>query len=276
MGVRDRSGFTLVELIIVTVLGALVIGATLQVLITNQRTYTAQNATVQGQQASRMALDVLMSELREVSARGGDLLGMGTDSVRVRRMRKFGVTCQVYVGGSSDNHYVLRIGDAFEQDDSVFVFADNVESQSSDDVWVSARITAVDTTVACPDGSRGVQIRFGGQQSLFDQLLNANADSVRVGAPVRNFEYYTYGTTTYLGETYLARREGSEDFVPIAGPLRSSGGLQFAYRDSIGNVTNVATDVRQIVVKVRTGSEVLNSRGQMVSDSITAWIYTRN
>ena len=44
---RDRRGFTLTELIVVTVLGALLIMAALQVLITNQRTYTAQSAQIQ-------------------------------------------------------------------------------------------------------------------------------------------------------------------------------------------------------------------------------------
>ena len=61
---RDRRGFTLIELLIVVVLGSLILAAALQVLITNQRTYTAQNAAITGQQATRMALDVLFT-LRE-------------------------------------------------------------------------------------------------------------------------------------------------------------------------------------------------------------------
>ena len=45
---RHRKGFTLVEMIVVIVLGSLVLLAAFTVLITNQRTYTAQNAVIQG------------------------------------------------------------------------------------------------------------------------------------------------------------------------------------------------------------------------------------
>ena len=56
---RNRKGFTLVEMLVVTVLGALVLAAALQVLITNQRTYSAQSATIAGQQSTRIALELL-------------------------------------------------------------------------------------------------------------------------------------------------------------------------------------------------------------------------
>ncbi len=64
--------------------------------------------------------------------------------------------------------------------------------------------------------------------------------------------------------------------IPIAGPLRPTGGLEFVYRDADGVVTAVPADVRQIEVTIRTGSTVLNSLGRMVSDSVNVWIYTRN
>ncbi|MDH3424781.1 MAG: prepilin-type N-terminal cleavage/methylation domain-containing protein, partial [Gemmatimonadota bacterium] len=67
---RARAGFTLIELLVVTVLGSLVLLAALQILITNQRTYTSQNQVIAGQQSTRMALEVLFNELREVSPAG--------------------------------------------------------------------------------------------------------------------------------------------------------------------------------------------------------------
>jgi len=45
---RDRKGFTLIELLVVVVLGSLVLLAALQILITNQRTFTAQNQVISG------------------------------------------------------------------------------------------------------------------------------------------------------------------------------------------------------------------------------------
>ena len=272
--IRDRKGFTLIELIVVTVLSSLVVGAVLGTLTANQRTYTALNATIAGQQTTRMTVEVLFAELREISAAGGDILAMTSDSLRVRLMRKFSVVCETNWTGQPQLT-VIRLGigsNAFATGDSVFVYADNDESDENDDAWISARITAVDTSgVTCPQtGGPGDRLRFNGQTALF------SADSVGLGAPVRSYKRYTFATSTLLGDTYFSRREGSGDMVPISGPLRVSGGLQFVYRDALGAVTAVDTLVRQIEVTIHTGSNVLNSLGGTVSDSITAWIYTRN
>lgn len=273
MSARRTGGYTLVELIVVTVLGALVLGALLQVLVVNQRTYTAQAATISGQQTTRMALDVLFNELREVSPPGGDILAMESDSLRVRLMRKFGFVCWTSFVGTPQLLVVpYGIGvNTFAVGDSVFVFADNNEDIASDDVWIAANITDLSNGAACPqDGATAQRLGFSGQGGLF------TADSVGIGAPVRSYREYTFGTTTLLGDTYLARREGTGDMVPVTGPIRARNGIEFAYRDSLGHVTSDRDEVRQIEVIVRTGSEVLNSLGEMVSDSIHTSIYTRN
>ena len=263
----DRRGFTLIELLVVTVLGSLLVMVTLQVLITNQRTYTAQNAQIQGQQALRGAMDVLFSELREVSAQGGDIISMSSSSITVRSMRNFGVACAV--APATPSVTVLKVGNWFADGDSVFVFADNRENISSDDRWIPARVTAVDTTVGC-GASQGMRLTFGGQAARFA------ADSVRVGAPARNYLRYTYSLVTESGETYLGRTPAGGTAAPMVGPLKPSNGIEFTYQDSLGATTTVTTNVRQITVKIRTASGVLNSLGQPVSDSLTGRIYTRN
>jgi len=281
---RDRSGFTMVELIVVTVLGSLVLMAALTILVTNERTYSAQNATITGQQSTRMALEVLFDELREVSPSGGDILSMSSSSIRVRLMRKFSVVCDTNYGllGLGNWRAIVRdtlpgftlgAGTRFVTGDSVYIFADNNERSDDDDTWIGASVQGVDGSVTCPqDGSGGTELRFSGQGPLFA------TDSVGIGAPVRSYRHYTFALTTYNGDTYLGRQEEevSADTVPIAGPLRAGNGLEFGYRDALGAVTTTATDVRQIVVTIRTGSGVLNSLGKEVSDSITSWIYTRN
>jgi len=270
---RDRKGFTLVELLVVTVLGLLVVMAALQILITNQRTYTAQNAVITGQQSTRMALEVLFTELRLVSPEGGDILMMSQDSLRVRMMRKFSRTCDVTaLGAGLPTMVIMDPGPVdFAVNDSVFIYADNDENDDDDDTWVIAEVSAVGAGV-CPNAPLVAvpTLSFASQGALFV------ADSVRLGAPVRSFTPVTFGLTTYSGDTYLGRRERGGAWVPVAGPLQSGTGLEFVYRDALGAVTNVPTDVRQIVVRVRSGSGVMNSLGQPVTDSITAWVYTRN
>jgi hypothetical protein len=218
-----------------------------------------------------MALEVLFSELREVSPSGGDILAMSSDSLRVRLMRKFGIVCATSAIGPTLTVLPWGIGtNAFASGDSIFVFADNDPAPITDDVWIAARVTGVLPSVCPQDGALAQAIAFSGQAALFA------ADSVGIGAPMRSYEEFTFGTTTMLGDTYFARRDGTGPMIPIAGPLRSSDGIELIYRDALGAVTAVATDVRQIEVIVRTGSGVLNSVGNAVSDSINAWIHTRN
>lgn len=269
---RDRTGFTLVELLMVAVLGSLVVMAALQVLITNQRTYTAQSAVIAGQQSTRMALEVLFQELRLVSPQGGDILMMSQDSLRVRIMRKFSRTCVVStLGVATPTMVAVDIGPVdFAVGDSVFIFADNDEKDDDDDAWVRASVSGVAAGVCPQDASAGLTLTFAGQQATFV------VDSVRIGAPVRSFTPITFGLTTYSGDVYLGRREGGGAWVPVAGPLQSGTGLEFVYRDALGAVTSVPTEVQQIVVRIRSGSPVLNSLGNPVTDSITAWVYTRN
>lgn len=263
-----EGGFTLVELLIVAVLGSLVVLATYQVLITNQRTYSAQQAQVRGQQTVRAGLDVLFGELREISAPGGDILQMGQDSVQVRTMRKFGLVCGVDAG---DTQLTLtREGSWFEEDDSVVFFADNDPTLRGDDVYLNGIVTGVDTLAAC-GAAEG--------QELDLNLIDPNGmvdNTVLSGAPVRAYTHYIYGLYTVAGEPYLARRSPGEDPVPLVGPVRSSDGLRFEYLDSSGNPTTTTTDVAQIRVTLRTRSGVRDAQGNLVSDSITARIYPRN
>jgi prepilin-type N-terminal cleavage/methylation domain-containing protein len=281
---RQRRGFTLIELLVVTVLGSLVVMASLQVLITTQRTYAAQAVTISGQQTTRMAIEVLFAELREVSPPGGDILAMSSDSLSVRLMRKFSLVCDTdwtgepkltvirdFILNNGDTLYIMGGANRFMTGDSTFVFADNDENIDTDDAWIAGDITAVDSTgIICPqDSTAAVELTFQGQATAFA------TDSVGIGAPVRSYAEYTFGTTTMNGDVYLARRD-TGDFIPIAGPLASTNGLEFVYRDALGNVTAVDTLVAQVQVVVRTGGEVMNSLGQMARDSVLVWIHMRN
>ncbi|MEX0836797.1 MAG: prepilin-type N-terminal cleavage/methylation domain-containing protein [Gemmatimonadota bacterium] len=275
--VRNRGGFTLVELIVVSVLGVVVLAAALQVLITNQRTYTVQSATIQGQQSSRMAIEVMFNELRELSPGDGDILMMASDSLRVRLMRRLGVTCDVDLGPLATPPKITVLdntGDDFEAGDTVLVFAENREATDNDDVWLRAGVVDVDTTVTCLGGREAIDLEFDPLSTIF------SSDTVRVGAPVRGYEVYKYEVATWIttNTPYLVRRDGGVGTPwPIAGPLRPGNqGLQFTYRDALGAITTTPTDVRQIQVMIRTGNRVRNSAGDVVSDSLDTWIHTRN
>ena len=147
MNTRDRRGFTLVELMIVAVVGAMVVGATYQIMLSSQRALTIQTAQVQSQQTVRAGLDILFAELRELSRAEGDILAMGPDRIQIRAMRAFGLVCDVDPSGSPLR--VQKIGQFFEDGDSIVVFADNDPDIASDDTILSGVVSSIDTTQTC-------------------------------------------------------------------------------------------------------------------------------
>jgi prepilin-type N-terminal cleavage/methylation domain-containing protein len=270
---RTRSGFTLVELLIVVVLGSFLVMVIYQVMITNSRTYTVNNAQIQGQQMLRAGMDVLFGELREVSSQSGDLMDTEDDALTIRAQRAFGLVCAVDYTVSPPQLTLFRVGPAFEAGDSVFVFHDNDPERALDDEWFGGVVTAVDTTTSCGTSpGQTLTLPFVGTTAAATP-----PDSVRVGAPVRAFDVYTYGQYEIDGEPYLGRQlRGAPSPDPLVGPLLGSGGVAFRYLDTVGAVTTVDSLVAQIEVTLRYRSEVLGFGGEVVSDSILVRVYPRN
>ena len=244
----SQRGFTLVELLVVVVLGALLLMVTYQVLSVNTRVYAVNNARVQGQQTLRAGMDVLFGELREISTREGDLLDMNANSLTIRAQRAIGLVCAIDYSASPVELTTLRLGPAFETGDSVFVFHDNDPDQASDDRWLAGVTSAVDTSATCSGRpAQTLSVPFVGWAALA-----ATPDSVRVGAPVRGWDVYSYGQRQFEGEWYLARWSGSGSGPdPLVGPLPPVDGVRFRYLDDLGNVTTVDTLVAQIEVTMR-------------------------
>lgn len=273
MKTSSRTGFTVVELLVVVVLGALILMTAYQVLAINTRVYAVNGARVQGQQTLRGGLEVLSGELREISARGGDLIEMGTDSLTIRAQREFGLVCDVNYGGGLAQLTAIRVGPAFSVGDSVFVFHDNDPDLASDDEWFGGTVSGVSASTAC--GGNPSQV-------LTLPFVSAaagafNPDSVRVGAPVRGFDVFTYGQYEVDGEAYLARRKrGDPDPSLLVGPLPASGGLSFQYLDEQGQVTTVDTLVAQIELTLRYETALRSFNNELVADSVLLRIYPRN
>ena len=271
MNPRDRSGFTVIELLIVAVVGSFVVGSIYKVLQTNQRTYTVQTAQVSNQQIVRAGLEILTAELREVSAVGGDIMGIGDDSIRVRSMRKLGLVCALDASTTPLEVVVWDVGASFVDQDSVYIFADDDPDRSSDDQWFAATVTVpavADQDNTCDDGTAGQHIRVHGVTPTL----------VQMGAPVRAYDTYTYGLYWVAGDWHLARRGTDGRVEPLAGPLlpRSRDGLEFDYFDGTGSATATPTNVSRIDITLRTESGARGFDGEILQDSITTSIYARN
>ena len=261
-----RGGFTMVEMLIVVVVVAVVVAGSLRLLVTNQRTFAATSAQIEGKQTLRGAVDILSSELREVSPSLGDIVTMSEDSLRVRGQRGAGFICHDSVRGN-DVWRVARLGSWLQPGDSVFVFAENDAGSSTDDSWILTTITSVDTTTTC-GGDPGQLVDFSDDAPFV-------TDSVSTGGLVRAFSPVSYGLMTYSGSEYVGTQLAGGDWSPLVGPVTSNG-VSFRYFDVNGATTAIATNVAQFEVTVRTQADLVDAVGNAIVDSMTIRIGVRN
>jgi prepilin-type N-terminal cleavage/methylation domain-containing protein len=268
-----RRGFTLVELLLVAVLGSFILMAIYGVLVTHQRTYTVHAANMQGQQTVRAGMDLLFGELREISPSGGDIVAMSATSITIRVMRAAGLVCDTVPKGGSglvNNPYkVVSLGDTFRTGDSIWLFAEKSPETVEDDVWFRAAVEVRADNGVC-QGLPGQALRFQGP------TVHA-ADTPTIGSLARAYATYTYALGTYEERPYLTRkREPGGTAVPVVGPLTAGSGLLLEYLNAAGSATTTPSAVRQIVVTLRTQHDARDAAGNPVVDSLKTRINTRN
>lgn len=228
-----REGFTLVELLMVTLIGTIVLGAVYQTMSTQERTNRQQLAIVATEQNARMAMSILTNDLREISAVGGDVIAADSLSIRFRTLRKAGVVCTKDFGGNNWINVAI-LGDTFAVNDSVLVFSDGASKTSgNDDQWVAAQVSAVASAAgACATNP------IGNIKRVF--LPSATLAQVDTGALVRSFINIGYRivntTTNGVAGATLYRMEGT-DSVPIVEGLATVAGegLRLRYFDINNN-----------------------------------------
>ena len=101
------AGFTMVELLVVAVVGIILVMGVYQLLITQSRALTSQQETIDAQESTRGAAALLAWELRSAAAQGGDLYVINQDSVVLRSVRATGVICS-WVESAGQSQYGLR------------------------------------------------------------------------------------------------------------------------------------------------------------------------
>jgi prepilin-type N-terminal cleavage/methylation domain-containing protein len=248
-------GFTMVELIIAITIAAVVLGATWKLLTSNQRFYRAQSELQDVQQNLRAATQIVPGDLRELDAKGGDILAMSAGSITIRAMRGFGVVCaapdQVNGYVKLQNALLFMSGAIDATRHNAIVFRELDPTKNTDDTWQRGTISASTTaSQTCTDGTAATRLTV--------TLANGNAflGGVTVGAPVRIFEQVKYlayddgtgvwwlGTSTYQSGAWTST-------TPVAGPIVATTGIAFAYYDSSGTVTSDSSHVASIGMTVR-------------------------
>lgn len=283
---RAESGFTLVELTIVVVISTIALIAIYQTLITQEQTYRYQSAAIDAQGASRVGLQVLAAELREISASAGqnagntggsDLLAAGSDSVRFRAFRKIGITCAVDTLVGNVDAWVP--GAPFAAGDTIMMFEEGDTLTDEDDSWaVDIALPAVG--VAVNQASCAAEWSDYPVQALTG-LSPLNLGLMERGALIRSYNTLTYGAFRYDGEWIVGRRNPDGEVVPLVGPILppEEGGLAFRYFDATGGLLTPTTDAgRAAVSRIEMTVRALSRGGidhHNYVDSLTTNVYLR-
>lgn len=244
-------GLTLAELAVAIALLGIVAAGIHRIVVSGQRVYRVQAERMDLQQTLRVAAHLLPAELRELDATDGDILAMGSDSIRFRAMRQLAFLC---AGASLATTTLLAIArdptfglrDGNPATDSLLVY------DAGADAWlVGSIISAQDASCGAPDrvppprAARLVQARL--------TLRPGSGDATRTlpeGSPVRWFEPVTYLLYRASdGRHYIGQRS-SGDLQPVIGPLTPRG-FELRYFDAAGDVTHDPRRVAAIEIRVR-------------------------
>jgi len=282
---RARSGMTMVEMMVVTILLAIVGGAVMQVLARQQQFYRSTADVIDLRSQMRQGAAVLASDLRGVSSSGGDIVSMGESSIEFYANIGSSIVCSVVntttvilpplalTNGTVLSTWISRPA----RDDSVFIYSDPDTTNSGDDGWerfaldtVIAENAACNATYTQPadNGTPSYRLRINSSGPSM-------SSSIRRGATIRltrrvKYQLYQSGTD---GRWYLGYCSPTctttNPIQPIAGPFNpvvsgsGTSGIRFTYFDVNGSAIagNTAAD-RASVARI---SFVLRgqSRGQI-------------
>jgi prepilin-type N-terminal cleavage/methylation domain-containing protein len=295
-----RRGFTLIEVMVALVLLGMVSAAIYQVLVSSQRTYQAQTQRIDLQQNIRAAVTILPADFRVLDAFDGDILGMSSDSIRIKAMRVLGVVCDTsapFLGGALTSRTVtIRNALLFGSrpftvgTDSLLIYYEGNPASRNDDSWVRGDLTASVPANCAGDNRPGTKLTTSLQPFVLPQQNLAG--NIPLGAPVWGFETNTYKLYQETdGKWYLGLRSGldangkghdpaTQAIYPLVGPLIGANGLTLSYYDGAGAVTAVPTSVAQIEIRVRgqTAQPVRLADGTQATqvDSIVTRVAVRN
>lgn len=290
-----RSGFSLVELMVILALSAIIMGGLTSVLVRQQRFYRGTADLIETRSQIRQAAGILPSDLRGVSTIGGDILAISDTSMIFWATIGQAVTC-VGIPGSytlsipplvlANNNTLASFTMTPAAGDTVWVYENGVTEAAGDDHWTAYGITGPPTTStsACATLAGGVDLNAARYSFPLNKPLDVD---VEVGNPVRFVRRTRYSLFQaqdggwYLGYCSPACVGAPQ---PIAGPFLPAGsgtsGVSFTYQDAAGAVTAIPANVAQVSIVVRGKTQGIVDIGgyknTQVGDSLRFSVAIRN
>jgi prepilin-type N-terminal cleavage/methylation domain-containing protein len=248
---RNRRGFTLVEILVSLVIMLIVSGAIYKLLNSSQRLSRAQAERVTLQSNVRSGALIVPTELRELGtvvsgtpAQNDVLDFVGTTDIKYRAMRGIGFVCQTPAANTqirlARSSYSGR--DPVATRDGIYVFIDADESKGGVDSWLPLAVTGVTTGTWC-----------GGLATIQLTVPAAAITALPVGTPVRIYEemwlkLYVDGGKSWLGAQSV---NSGEAIQPVLGPLAAGEGLAFEYLNAAGTTAATKDAIKSIRVTLR-------------------------
>ena len=280
-------GFSLVELLIVTVLASMVIASAFQLFISQTQLFVVQREVMDVRETLRSSVALLTFDLREISASDSDLYSAEADSLVLRSVVGAGVICSHAWNGASRRLGIQHSSGTFETsslNDTLLSFSLN------EDIWSPYRITQVWEPPAAwlpGPGGGGTPTCFWGDRSMNEPrpelTVEVAGDSVEMaklfpGAPVRAFKRTVYALYEWESRWYLGRRVGNAvGYELLTGPMLSpeDGGFVVRYFDPGGVATDVPSNVVRVEMTLTAESSGRSRNGTQV-DSVTTVVFLRN
>lgn len=238
-----RKGFTLIEMLVATVLATIILGAVYQTLTVQQRGARRLEVIVNTQQTVRTGVQMLQSELREVGASAGDIEEAASDHIRIRALRKAGIVCAV-IDASTLSIYTF--GDTLVRNDTVSVNDDKSDTNTQNDEVLGGVITDIATvpagTCTMTTGAPWANMNTQARTYTLSMAGGKTVSTVTPGAAVRSFVHVTYGVYSRGGKFVFGRRDvtSTDTVATLMAPLAANG-LTFSYIDTAQNIIDPTT-----------------------------------
>jgi prepilin-type N-terminal cleavage/methylation domain-containing protein len=259
---RGRSGFTLIELMIVVVLLGLIGTMLISVLVRQQRFHRAVASVTDSRARMRDVSTILPSDIRSISTAGDDILAISDTSMQFRAFIGTSIVCRYDPGNGRIIELPPQILTATKPansdslrssvltawitppipNDVAFIYNDGAEGGNIDDSWTSFAIT--DTTSAansawCPSTNTPpftTAADNGARRYRITLSAAPNQAQVKVGAVIRfarevrysiyqatdNQWYVGYQTCTADATFGLPGTCGTREV--LAGPVKAATG----------------------------------------------------
>lgn len=223
-----RRGFTLPELLVVVVLGALLVVAFQQTIMVQRRFYAGQRAAAERHETLRFASAVLGSALREANIPAGDVAVLAPGRVRVRMPVGLAFVCGTDVSGQLVGAVRLEGRWVAGAGDSVLVLRSGA--------WSAHALTGLSgpaIQVPC--------LAAGGAALQLDQ----NVPDVTTGSAVRAFRSQVFEVASDGTDDWLYRVDGAQRDL-LLGPLDGPQGFQVWFEDAAGTVLPGPTGAERV------------------------------